>query len=98
MATGVRLDPTGDVIDLGSMPMGMALAPEKDKVVVILGGWREQGIQVIDLKSMRVSQTLQQEAAFYGISFPQDGRTVCASGRNAESICSYSWNGGASPF
>ncbi len=98
LPTGVRLDPTGDVIDLGSMPMGMALAPEKDKVVVILGGWREQGIQVIDLKSMRVTQTLQQEAAFYGISFSQDGRTVYASGGNDDSIFCYSWNGGTATF
>jgi DNA-binding beta-propeller fold protein YncE len=92
------LDPVGDFIDLGSMPMGMALAPERDKVVVILSGWREQGIQVIDLKSMRVTQTLPQEAAFFGIAFSQDGRTVYASGGNDDSIFCYSWNGTAATF
>src|SRR6516225_414523 len=44
LATGVRLDPVGDFIDLGSMPMGMALAPEGDKLAVVLSGWREQGL------------------------------------------------------
>jgi DNA-binding beta-propeller fold protein YncE len=98
LPTGVRLDPVGDFIDLGSMPMGMALAPEGDKVVVILSGWREQGIQVIDLKSMRVTQTLPQEAAFFGIAFSHDGRTVYASGGNDDSIFCYSWNGTAATF
>jgi len=98
LPTGVRLDPVGDSIDLGSMPMGMALAPERDKAVVILSGWREQGIQVIDLKSMRVTQTLPQEAAFFGIAFSQDGRTVYASGGNDDSIFCYYWNGTAATF
>jgi len=98
LPTGVSLDPAGDFLDLGSMPLGMALAPEKDKVVVILSGWREQGIQVIDLKSMRVTQTLQQKAAFYGIAFSQDGRTVYASGGNDDSIFCYSWNGATATF
>ena len=73
LATGVRRHPVGDSIDLGSMPMGMALAPEKGKLVVVLSGWREQGLQVVDLKSMRVTQTLQQEAAFYGVVFSRTG-------------------------
>src|SRR5258707_2843554 len=98
LPTGVRLDPVGDFIDLRSMPMGMALAPEGDKVVVILSGWREQGIQVIDLKSKRVTQTLPQEAAFFGIAFSHDGRTVYASGGNDDSIFCYSWNGTAATF
>jgi DNA-binding beta-propeller fold protein YncE len=98
LATGVRLDPVGGFIDLGSMPLGMVLAPEKDKVLVVLSGWREQGIQVIDLKSMRVTQTLPQEAAFYGIAFSQDGRTLYASGGNDDSIFCYSWNGTAAAF
>jgi len=98
LPTGVRLDPVGDFIGLGSMPLGMALAPEKDKVVVILSGWREQGIQVVDLKSMSVAQTLTQEAAFYGVAFSQDGRTVYASGGNDDSIYCYRWSDGAATF
>jgi DNA-binding beta-propeller fold protein YncE len=98
LPTGVRLDPAGDFIDLGSMPMGMALAPEGGKAVVILSGWREQGIQVIDLRSKRVTQTLPQDAAFFGVVFSQDGHTVYASGGNDDSIYCYSWSGGAATF
>jgi hypothetical protein len=45
LATGMRLDPAGQSIDLGSMPLGMALAPGGGKAAVVLSGWREQGLQ-----------------------------------------------------
>ncbi|HXZ27694.1 MAG TPA: bifunctional YncE family protein/alkaline phosphatase family protein [Terriglobales bacterium] len=98
LPTGVRLDPAGEFVDLGSMPIGMALAPEKDKLVVVLSGWREQGIQVVDLASRRVTQTLPQPAAFYGVAFSPDGRTLYVSGGNDDSIFCYSWKDGAATF
>src|SRR5258708_6411421 len=61
LATGSRLDPAGAFIDLGSMPLAMTLSPEGDKVIVVLSGWREQGLQVVDLKSHQVTQTLKQD-------------------------------------
>lgn len=98
LATGVRLDPVGTFVDLGSMPVAMALSPEGDKLVVVLSGWREQGIQVVDLKSMRVTQTLQQDAAFYGLAFSADGKALYVSGGNEDAIFCYSWKDGAAAF
>jgi len=98
LATGVRLDPAGDFVDLGSMPLGMALAPEKDKLVVVLSGWREQGVQVVDLKSQRVTQTLPQDAAFYGIAFANDGHSFYVSGGNDDSVFCYTWADGKATF
>ena len=37
LPTGARLDPAGNSYDLGSMPLAMAMAPEKDRIVVLLG-------------------------------------------------------------
>jgi hypothetical protein len=42
LPTGVRLDPAGEAIDLGSLPINLILSPEKDRAVVVLSGWREQ--------------------------------------------------------
>lgn len=94
LATGVRLDPEGEFIDLGSMPLGMALAPGGKEVVAVLSGWREQGIQVVDLSSRKVTQTLTQDAAFYGVAFSADGRQLYVSGGNEDLIYVYSWRGG----
>ncbi|MBV8199046.1 MAG: hypothetical protein JOZ15_00330, partial [Acidobacteria bacterium] len=59
LPTGARLDPAGRSFDLGNMPLAMALAPEGDRVVVLLAGWREQGIQVVEMRSGRVLQTVE---------------------------------------
>src|SRR4051812_31612914 len=94
LATGVRLDPEGESIDLSSMPLGMALAPDGKKLVVVLSGWREQGIQVVDLVTQRVIQTLPQDAAFYGAAFSADGKELYVSGGNEDLIYCYSWRDG----
>ena len=102
LATGLRLDSVGDsvgdCVDLGSMPLAMALAPGGDKLVVVLSGWREQGIQVVDLHSKQVTQTLKQDAAFYGIAFSSNGGELYASGGNDDSIFCYSWSGSVATF
>jgi hypothetical protein len=64
LATGVRLDAEGEFIDLGSMPLGMALAPEGKRVIAVLSGWREQGIQVVDLESKKVCRPFRRRRRF----------------------------------
>ncbi|HSZ62977.1 MAG TPA: alkaline phosphatase family protein [Terriglobales bacterium] len=98
LSTGARLDPIGDAIDLGSMPLAMALAPGGSKLAVILSGWREQGVQIIDLKSRQVTQTLTQASAFFGIAFSRDGRELFVSGGNDDTIFCYSWHDGTAAF
>jgi YVTN family beta-propeller protein len=98
LATGLRLDPVGEAIELGSMPLAMALAPGGEKAAVVLSGWREQGLQIIDLKSQHVLQTLPQEAAFFGVAFSGNGKEIYVSGGNADSIYCYSWKDGIAAF
>lgn len=98
LSTGVRLDPVGDAIDLGSMPVAMAVAPGAEKLAVVLSGWREQGVQIVDLKSRRVVQTLQQPSAFLGIAFSRDGKELFVSGGNEDAIFCYSWRDGTAAF
>src|SRR5919109_330445 len=98
LPTGVRLDPVGEVVELGSMPLNVLPAPGGDKAVVVLSGWREQGIQVVDLKTRRVTQMLLQDGAFYGAAFSPDGRTLFVSGGNTDNLFVYAWKDGAATF
>src|SRR5580692_8688659 len=95
LPTGVRLDPAGEAVDLGSLPINLVLVPETNKAVVVLSGWREQGVQVIDLKTRKVTQTLLQDGAFYGASFSPEGHRLCVSGGNTDMIFVYEWKDGA---
>ncbi len=95
LPTGKRLDPAGVSHELGSMPLAIALSPAGDRLIVLLNGWREQGVQVVDRASGRVVQTLLQEAAFLGLAFSPDGQTLFASGGNQDVVYRYRWADGA---
>src|ERR1700688_40281 len=95
LPTGVRLDPAAEAIDLGSLPINLVLAPEKDRAVVVLSGWREQGVQIVDLKTRQITQTLLQDGAFYGAAFSPDGHHLCVSGGNTDILFVYAWKDGA---
>lgn len=94
LPTGVRLDAVGDAIELGSLPLNVVVAPSGDKAVVVLSGWREQGIQVVHLKTRQVTQTLLQDGAFYGVAFSPDGRSLYVSGGNTDTLFIYAWKDG----
>jgi len=96
LPTGVSLDPAGAFVDLGSMPINMAVAPDGSKLAVVLSGWREQGVQIVDVQTRKVTQTLTQPAAFYGVAFSRDHLYV--SGGNDDSIFCYTWKDGAATF
>jgi len=76
------------------MPLAMALSPEKDRIVVLLNGWREQGIQVVDRTSGRVLQTVPLPAVFLGIAFAPDGKSLYVSGGNQDVIYRFAWSAG----
>lgn len=93
LPTGARLDPAGSSIDLGSMPVGMTFSPDSRRIVAVLSGYREQGIQVIDPAARRVVQTLVQPSAFVGAAFAPDGHALYVSGGGRNRVYEYAWRG-----
>jgi YVTN family beta-propeller protein len=91
LPTGVVLDPAGVSVPLGSMPITMRFAPDSTRIVAVLSGYREQGIQVIDPAARRVVQTIVQPAAFVGACFSPDGTRLFVSGGNRDVVCEYEW-------
>lgn len=94
LPTGRTLDPAGTVWPVGSMPLAMTLSPSGREIVILLNGWREQGVQVVDRATGRIVQTLPQAAAFLGLVFSPDGRTLYASGGNQDVVYRYAWADG----
>ena len=90
LPTGVTLDPAGVTREVGQMPLAMLAAPDGRRVVMLLNGYREQGLQVVD-RAGTVVQSLPQEAAFIGLAFAPDGRTLYASGGNQDVVYRYAW-------
>jgi len=76
------------------MPLAMTLSPRGDRMVVLLNGWREQGFQIVDRASGRIVQTVSQAAAFIGVAFSPDGKTLYVSGGNQDVVYRYAWHDG----
>ncbi|HSY52024.1 MAG TPA: alkaline phosphatase family protein [Thermoanaerobaculia bacterium] len=93
LPTGVALDPVAESHRVGNFPLAMAVAPKGDRMALLLCGWREQGVQIVDRKTGAVVQTLPQVAAFLGLVFAPDGKRLYASGGNDDSIFVYRFNG-----
>jgi YVTN family beta-propeller protein len=93
LPTGVRLDPVGTQHDLrAAMPLTLLLAPGGRSLVISSAGYREPGLAVIDRTTGKLTQSIPQAAAFLGLGFSPDGRTLFASGANQDVIYLYRWN------
>ena len=82
LPTGRMLDPAGIVRPVGQMPLGMLPSPDGSHLVLLLGGWREHGLQVI-ARDGGIAQTLPLTAAFVGLVFSRDGRMLYFRSGNA---------------
>ena len=92
LPTGARLDPAGGQTNVGSFPLAAVLSPDSAHLLLLLNGWRQQGVQVVDRRTGAVVQTADQPAAFIGLTFAPDGRTVYASGGNTDVVYRYRWS------
>jgi len=76
---------------VGNFPLAAVLSPDGSRVALLLDGWREQGVQVLDRATGAVLQTLTQPAAFVGLAFAPDGHSLWASGGNQDVLYRYAW-------
>ena len=94
LPTGARLDPAGRSVDVGSMPLAMTLSPDGRYVVLLLNGWREQGLQILDRATGVIVQTVPQAAAFIGLAFSPRANVLFVSGGNQDVVYQYDWRDG----
>jgi len=95
LPTGAMLDPAGTLRDVGAYPFTMVSAPGGARIVLLLAGYRTNGIQVLDATTGAVLQTLAQPAAFVGLAFDPSGRHLYASGGNRDLLYVYDWVNGS---
>lgn len=93
LPTGVRLDPAGVVHPVGPMPLNIAVAPDGNRIALLLNGWSRVGVQIVDWRTGRTTQTIDLPATFLGLAFSPDGKWLCASGGNTDQIYRFRWTG-----
>ncbi|MEP6493924.1 MAG: bifunctional YncE family protein/alkaline phosphatase family protein [bacterium] len=93
LPTGVHLDPAGISHSVGPLPLALALAPGGNRIALLLNGWSRVGVQIVDWRQGRTTQTIDLPAAFLGLAFSPDGKWLCASGGNSDQVYRFRWTG-----
>ncbi len=76
------LKPVGRQLELGDLPVNIAIHPTGEFAAVLCAGYKEHEVIVVDLNSerTRVVSRVQIDQGFYGLAFSNDGKQVFASG------------------
>jgi len=91
------LTPVGQQITLGNFPMGGALSPDGNYLIVSNDGQGTQSLQVVDTKKIKIVQTIEYkspESLYLGVAFSPDGKTLYASAGGNNKICKYTFING----
>lgn len=85
LATGWRIKPAGTEVPVGSLPMSSAVSPD-GRFLLVLNGGEPASISVIRLADLAETARLQLAAAWKGLVFSTDGRSVYAGGGRRYSV------------
>ncbi len=94
LPNGWRIAPAGRHLDVGDLPLAMALHPDGQHLVVTNNGWSKPSLRVVDLERGEVIQKMPLDHAWLGLVWHPDGRRVFSSGAADNSIREVEWKGG----
>ncbi|MDB5270258.1 MAG: hypothetical protein JWP58_3298 [Hymenobacter sp.] len=80
LSNGWKLSPAGTTTPLGDLPLSLQISPDGRLAAVTNAGWGENSVQLLDAATGQVLDTKEVPAAWAGLAFAPDGRTLYASG------------------
>ena len=89
LPNGWSLTPVGKSLQLGDLPLNMAVSPSKKLIAVTNNGQSVQSIQLIDAVNDKVLHNKVIPKSWYGLKFSGDGKFLYASGGNDNWILKY---------
>ncbi len=89
LPNGWSLTPAGRSVEVGDLPMNIAVSPSKKLLAVTNNGQGKQSIQLIDPYTERVLDNIEIPKSFYGLKFSKDEKHLFASGGNDNMIIKY---------
>ena len=89
LPNGWKLSPAGTATPLGDLPLSLETSPDGRLAAVTNGGWGENSVQLLDAATGRVLDTRVVPAAWAGLAWAPDGRTLYASGGQHNRIYSF---------
>ena len=98
LPNGWQLSPAGIHLDVGELPLNIALSPDGAYALVTNNGTSLHSLSVVDLQHWQVVQTVPVPKAWLGIKFIDGGRRFLVSGGNDNCVRIYSFTGGIAQY
>lgn len=89
LPNGWSLSPAGRSLQLGDLPLNMAVSPSKKLMAVTNNGQSVQSIQLIDPVNERILDYVIVPKSWYGLTFSANSKMLYASGGNDNWILVY---------
>jgi YVTN family beta-propeller protein len=91
---GWGMTPAGEEVPTSDMPLKMLIAPDKQRLVAVHGGFGRHGVTLIDTSTRKVTQFLPLATSWGGLAFSGDGRQFFVSGGDSGGIYVFNYTGG----
>jgi YVTN family beta-propeller protein len=89
LPNGWSLTPVGKCLPLGDLPLNIAVSPTKKYIAVTNNGQSTQSIQLIDVKTEKIADSIDIAKSWLGLKFSADEKYLYASGGNDNRILKY---------
>ncbi len=89
LPNGWSLTPAGRSLEVGDLPLNIAVSASKKLLAVTNNGQGKQTIQLIDSKTEKILDNVEIPKSFYGLKFSRDEKSLYASGGNDNWIMKY---------
>ena len=93
LPNGWKLSPAGTATPLGDLPLNLQISPDGRLAAVVNAGWGENSVQLLDAATGQVLDTRVVPAAWAGLAFAPDGRSLYASGGQSNRIHCFAVDG-----
>jgi YVTN family beta-propeller protein len=88
------LTPAGEHVDVGDLPLGMALSPDGRYLAVTNNGFADQYVSIIELQTRQELHRLPMDRSWLGLTFSPSGHRLFASGGGGDLVEVYRFAGG----
>jgi YVTN family beta-propeller protein len=89
LPNGWKLTPIGKSLQLGDLPLNLAVSKNSKFIAVTNNGQSVQSIQLIDVKSQRIIDSNIIEKSWYGLQFSSDEKKLYVAGGHDNRILVY---------
>src|SRR5437016_9658724 len=90
LPNGWHLTPAGHSVSVGDLPLNIAVSPDGNYAAVTNNGESDQSIELIDVKSEKVVDSVRIEKSWLGLQFSDDRNHLFASCGNDNKVIEYS--------